>query len=94
MKRNTNARRVTPLEGARHLSQWESFKRGYDSVMRGQLYDYDIADKTDAINYARGRAFAIWSKVNGWKGCRWKNGVLSAAAETRVLDAIYQMAII
>jgi hypothetical protein len=62
--------------------------------MRSQPYDYDIADRVDAINYARGRAFAICSRVNGWKGCRWKNGVLSAAAEGRVRDAIQQRAII
>jgi hypothetical protein len=91
---NTGASRVSVQTLAAHISRRESFRRGYNSVMRNEPYDYDIADNTDAINYARGRSFAIWSQVNKWKGCRWKDGVLSKAAEERVLSTIYARAII
>jgi hypothetical protein len=92
--KNDDGVKVSVLVIARRLSRRESFKRGYDSVMRSQPYDYDISDKWEAINYARGRAFAVWSNVRGWKGCRWKDGVLSKAAEGRVVDALQQRAII
>jgi hypothetical protein len=93
---NDNAQSVlvTYAQGAANLSRREWFKIGYDSVVKNKPYDYDIVAKTDAIAYARGRAFAIWSNVNGEKACRWKNGVLSAAATQRLLKALYDRAVI
>jgi hypothetical protein len=92
--RNDNASRVSIQTLAARISRRESFRRGYNSVMRNEPYDYDIADTPEAVNYARGRSFAIWSQVNKWKGCVWKDGVLSKAAEERVVSAIRDRAII
>jgi hypothetical protein len=85
---------VTYVEGARNLSRRAAFKRGYDEAMKSKPYDYEIPVKRDAVDYARGRAFAIWTLVKREKGCRWKNGVLSRAAEERLLRAMYDRAII
>lgn len=91
---NTQGKLVSYAQGARNLAHRESFKRGYDAAMKNRPYDYDIADKREAIGYARGRAFAIWTKTTGESTCRWKNGVLSRAGEERLLRAMYDRAII
>lgn len=96
MDRNNNfqGKLVTPLEAARRLSRRAAFKRGYDDVMKDREYDYNIPTKSEEVNYARGRSFAVWSKASRQPGCRWKNGVLSRAAEERLLRAISVRAII
>jgi hypothetical protein len=96
MDRNDNfqGKVVSYVQGARSLSRRAAFKRGYDEAMKSKPYDYDIPVKRDAVDYARGRAFAIWTLSNREKGCRWKNGVLSRAAEQRLLRAMYDRAII
>jgi hypothetical protein len=96
MDRNDNfqGKLVTYVEGARNLSRRAAFRRGYDEAMKSKPYDYNIPEKRDAVDYARGRAFGIWTIVNREKGCRWKNGVLSRAAEERLLRAMYDRAII
>lgn len=91
---NFQGKLVTPLEAARNLSRRAAFKRGYDDVMKDRAYNYNIETKSDAVNYARGRAFAVWSRASREPGCRWKNGVLSGAAEERLLRAIRGRAII
>lgn len=94
MVRNDYATKVTYVRGARILSRKEHFKLGYESVNKDRPYDYNIENKADAIDYARGRAFAIWAKINAERGCRWKNGVLSRAGEERLIRAIYSKAVI
>jgi hypothetical protein len=96
MDRNNNfqGRIVSYAQGARNLTRREDFKRGYDAAMKDRPYDYDIADKHEAIGYARGRAFAVWTKATGESACRWKNGVLSRAGEERLLRAMYDRAVI
>ena len=81
-------------KGAQLLSRRAAFKRGYDEAMKSKPYDYDIALKRDAVDYARGRAFALWTVASKEKTCRWKNGVLSRAGEDRLLRAMYDRAII
>lgn len=93
-KHNTGGRVVSALTLAQHLARREAFQRGYASIKRGLPYEYDIASKEEAIHYARGRAFAIWTQLRGWKDCRWKNGTLSDAATNRLVDAIYAGAIL
>lgn len=96
MDRNDNLQVVvvSVLKGAQLLSRRAAFKRGYDAAIKNMPYDYNIESKHDAINYARGRAFAVWSRTNREPGCRWKNGVLSRAAEERLVRAIYVRAVI
>jgi hypothetical protein len=94
MIRNGQDTSVTYVRGASILSRREYFKIGYESVNKNRPYDYNIENKVNAVDYARGRAFAIWAKINSERGCRWKNGVLSRAGEERVLRAIYNKAVI
>jgi hypothetical protein len=96
MDRNDNfqGKLITYVQGARNLSRRAVFKRGYEEAMKSKPYDYEIPVKGDAVDYARGRAFAIWTLSKREKGCRWKNGVLSRAAEERLLRALYDRAII
>ena len=91
---NLQGKLVTPAQGARNLSMRSEFKRGYDEAMKSKPYDYEIPSKRDAVDYARGRAFAVWTLYNREKTCRWKNGVLSRAAEERLVRAMYDRAII
>jgi hypothetical protein len=93
-KDNLQSRLVTYAQGARNLSRREPFKRGYDEALKSKPYDYDIPEKRDAVDYARGRAFGIWTIAQREKTCRWKNGVLSRAGEERLLRAMYDRAII
>ncbi len=93
-KHNTGGHPVSALTLAQKLSRIEAFQRGYNSVMKGLPYDYDLYRKEEAIPYLRGRAFAIWTRSRGWKACRWKNGVLSAAATERLVDAMRAGAIL
>lgn len=93
-KHNTGGHLVSALTLAQRLSRIEAFQRGYNSVMKGLPYDYDLYSKEEAIPYLRGRAFAIWTRSRGWKACRWKNGVLSAAATERLVDAMRAGAIL
>jgi len=93
-KHNTGGRLVSALTLAKHLANRAAFQRGYASIKCESPYDYDIASKEEAIAYARGRAFAIWTQLRGWKDCRWKNGKLSAAATERLVHAIHARAIL
>ena len=94
MTRNTIEYNVSLKVLTDRLAKRQAFKEGYDSFMRNEPYNYDIEDKVYAVNYGRGRCFAIWSKVNKQPKSLWKNGVLSAAAKARVERAIYSRAII
>jgi len=91
---NTKGRRVTYVQGAQLLSKREAFKRGYEDVIKNKEYDYSIEYKLDAISYARGRAFAIWTITSKESKSRWKNGVLSRAGVERLLRAMYAGAVI
>lgn len=91
---NKGGKLVSALTLAQGLARKEAFQRGYASAMKGLPYDYDICTKEEAIPYARGRAFAIWTRSRGCKACRWKNGVLSAAATERLVDAMRAGAIL
>lgn len=82
-------RRVSPLTAAHNLSKAPWFKEGYDSVMKDRPFNYDIEVRQDAIAYARGRSFAIWVKQFQVPSCRWTKGVLSKAAQERLIRAIY-----
>lgn len=93
-KHNTGGHLVSVLTLAQRLSRVEAFQRGYASAMKGLPYDYNLYAKEEAIPYLRGRAFAIWTRSRGWKACRWKNGVLSAAATERLADAMRAGAIL
>lgn len=85
---------VSRVQLAQALARKQAFQYGYASAMKNLPYDYDIPTKEEAIPYARGRAFAIWTRARGWKSCRWKNGVLSAAATERLVDAMWAGAIL
>jgi hypothetical protein len=91
---NTQSVAVTYAQGAARLARQEYFKLGYDSIIKNVPYNYDIESKVNAIAYARGRAFAIWSRLNAEKSCRWKNGVLSAAATERLIRAMCNRVVI
>ena len=91
---NFQGKYITPMQAARNLSRRAAFKRGYDDVMKDRAFDYSITIKIEEVDYARGRAFAVWSRVSNQPSCRWKNGVLSRAAEERLLRAICVRAII
>ena len=91
---NKGGKLVSASALAQALAHKEAFQRGYASAMKNLPYDYDLYAKEEAIPYARGRAFAIWTRARGWKACRWKNGVLSAAATERLVDAMRAGAIL
>lgn len=91
---NTKGRRVTYTKGAQLLSTRPTFKRGYEDVFKSKAYDYSIENRVDAISYARGRAFAIWTITNNQTKSRWKNGVLSRAGVERLLRAMYMGVVI
>lgn len=91
---NYQGRVISYTQGARNLSRREAFKLGYEAALKNLPYDYDIPVKRDAVDYARGRAFGIWTLVQREKTCRWKNGVLSRAGEERLLRAMYDRAVI
>lgn len=63
------------------------FKIGYDSVMKNLPYDYDIADQTCAVKYARGRMFAIWCKQNKAPRAVWRGAVPAKTLVERVAYA-------
>lgn len=92
--KNTQSRKVTYTKGASLLARRSYFKIGYDAAMKNLAYDYSIEDRVDAINYARGRSFAIWSMSTKQPSCRWKNGVLSRAGQERLLQSMYDRAVI
>jgi hypothetical protein len=91
---NTRFVTVSALQLARNLAKHPSFQSGYNSAIKGEEYNYEIESKAEAITYARGRAFAVWIKSQKLKGCRWKNGVLSKAAQDRLLIALQVRAIL
>lgn len=92
--RNIVGQLVTASQLARALAKRLAFQQGYASAIRNEPYNYTLDNKTEAVDYARGRAFAIWSQVRGWKGCRWKDGKLSKAAQDRLVMALHERAIL
>jgi hypothetical protein len=87
MTLNIVGRKVTPYEFAKRYTNNIFFKQGYDSVMAGSAYDYNITDKLNEIAYARGRMFAIWCKQNNAPRAVWRNGVAAKTLVERVAFA-------
>lgn len=84
---NLVQRRVSPAQYAARMSSDLYFRQGYDDYVKQRDYNYDIEDKLDAIRYARGRAFAIFSIKNSAPRAVWRKGVLAKTAQERLIRA-------
>lgn len=84
---NLVQREVSLETFARINSKHPYFKLGYDSVMKNLPYDYDIADRTCAVKYARGRMFAIWCKQNKAPRAVWRGAVPAKTLVERIAYA-------
>ena len=87
--RQDNAKQVnvSPETYANLLGRSEAFKRGYDEYVKGQPYDYSIESKYEAVAYARGRSFAIFSQQQRAPRAVWRKGVLAKTAKQRLVCA-------
>lgn len=84
---NLAQRTVSPAQYAARLSSNQYFRQGYDDYVKQRDYDYYIENKLDAIHYARGRAFAIFSIKNHAPRAVWRKGVLAKTAQKRLIRA-------
>lgn len=90
MPKQTNTQEVT-VSVSRYIESharcaW--FKKGYNSVIKAEPYDYDIEQKTNAVRYARGRAFAIYCKRMREPRAVWRKEVLAKTAQKRLISAV------
>ena len=85
---NTNARVVTIAAGADRLSKSPTFKLGYEDYTKARPFNYDISDMSQAIDYERGRNFAVWNKLRGMPRATWRNGVAAKTVVERIISAI------
>jgi hypothetical protein len=86
---NTSHVKVSAETFARRLAASPFFKRGYEDYTKGRPYDYSIVDKVEAIHYARGRAFAIYSHQQRTPRAVWRKGTLARTAQERLVMAAY-----
>jgi hypothetical protein len=84
---NLVQRKVSPAQYAARISSNQYFRQGYDDYVKQRDYNYSIEDKLDAILYARGRAFAIFSIKNRAPRAVWRKGVLAKTAQERLVRA-------
>ena len=86
---NTSHVKVSAETFARRLAASPFFKRGYEDYTKGLPYDYSIVDKVEAIHYARGRTFAIFSQQQRTPRAVWRKGTLARTAQERLVRAAY-----
>lgn len=79
--------KISPAQYAARLSSNQYFRQGYDDYVKQRDYDYSIENKLDAIRYARGRSFAIFSIKNNAPRAVWRKGVLAKTAQERLIRA-------
>lgn len=84
---NTQQVKVSAETYANRLGSSEAFKRGYNEYVKGLPYDYSIESKLNAINYARGRSFAIFSQQQRAPRAVWRKGILAKTAKQRLVLA-------
>lgn len=84
---NAKQVKVSAETYANRLGRSESFKRGYNDYIKGHPYDYDIENKYEAVSYARGRSFAIFSQQQRAPRAVWRKGVLAKTAKQRLVLA-------
>lgn len=85
---NAPKKMMNALEQVKLYVSNSYFKRGYDSIYKGLLFDYDIAYRSDALSYEKGRAFAIFIQQHNLPKCAWRAGKLSKAGQLRLWKAI------
>lgn len=71
------------------LSQSYYFRLGFEDCFKAKPYNYDIGNKRDAIHYARGRSFAVYTKSNKQPRAVWRKEVLAKTAQERLARAAY-----
>lgn len=89
MTHNTKEKIVSAETYARSLAASPYFKRGYEDYTKDCPYDYDIEGKGEAIHYARGRAFAIYSQQKRTARAVWRKGLLARTAQERLISAAF-----
>ena len=75
---------------ADRISRRPYFRIGYESVMKDKPYDYDIADRHAAVDYARGRMFGIWCKQNKAPRAVWRGTVPAKTLVERIIYAAHR----
>lgn len=90
MTSNSGGRVVSLEVFANRISRRPYFRIGYDSIMKDKPYDYDIADHRSAVDYARGRMFAIWCKQNKAPRAVWRGEVPAKTLVERIIHAAYR----
>lgn len=86
---NTGERTVTINTFVYHLGRDSYFKLGFEDCFKDKPYNYDISDKRNAIHYARGRSFAIYTKTTKQPRAVWRKGILAKTAQERLARAAY-----
>lgn len=81
-------RTVTPATGAQRLAASPAFKTGYEDYIKSRPFNYEHAQKHEAIDYTRGRSFAIWRQHNRAPRSTWRNGVAAKTVVERIISAI------
>ena len=81
-------RAVTPAQGAERLSKSAAFKLGYEDYIKVRHFNYDHSEKSVAIDYERGRSFAIWCQHTRAPRSTWRNGVAAKTVVERIISAI------
>lgn len=76
-----------PEQIAARLAKEDYFRKGYESYIKNQAFDYDIPNMNDAISYERGRAFAIWSLQTKAPRAVWRQVVAAKTVQFRLAQA-------
>ena len=84
---NTQQKLVPDAVYIKHHSLSIMFREGYESATKQKPYNYNIDSKHDAIFYARGRAFAVYTAKNNLPRAVWRKGVLAKTAGLRLIQA-------
>lgn len=87
-QRNTKAVPATAAQMAARLATSEHFKMGYNSYIKNLPYDYDIEDRINAIQYARGRTFAIYCNQYKLPRATWRAGKAANTVIDRIITSI------
>jgi len=85
---NSNKTKVSPVACATRLGSSVAFRRGYEDYMKDKPFNYDLTSKRDSIDYTRGRAFAVWCKLNKSPRAVWRDGVAANTVVSRIVLAI------
>jgi hypothetical protein len=88
MQRNTNYKPVTAIQMAMSLAISPYFKIGYISYIKNMAYDYDIEDRIHAIQYSRGRSFAIYCSRYKLPRATWRAGKAANTVIDRIISSI------